>query len=244
VWALAAGLPAAEEAAEDHQTIAPRGEVAAAPAQVSPSAPSGECPKMLPAELRSLLERLQRGAKPAERVAALKELGQAKPKPVPQEVSAELLRTTILDPDEEVRKEAALCIKDIGDEQGKRYVLATALGPKLSEEVRTRASLAIWRIDDPQLVGMIVRLVTSDIRSGTAMLVPPIETLYITGAVVLPIHLPEVELIKAEGLVVVPALSALRTIAQRDFGDNPAAWNKWFEDWKQIRDVRLKQGGQ
>jgi hypothetical protein len=210
------------------------------PATVA-AAGAGTAAAMPEAEARALLGRLTSAVQPAEHIAAFKELAQRKPKPLPAQVSTELLRSALLDEDAEVRREAALTIKALDDREGKKNLLAAALRPKVTEEVRTRAAEAIRRVDDPVVVGALITLVTNEIKSGVARLITPVEIQYIGGLVSLPIHLPEIELIKAEGTITYPAFIALKTIAQRDLGSDPNAWANWYANWKHLRDVRLRQ---
>lgn len=222
----------------EEQVIAPR--------QAAPAATAVAGPTLA---VNAVAEQLKTAAQPAARLAALKELARLKPQPVPGEVRGELLRAILLDDDAEVRKEAALVLKALDDQEGKRGLLAATLHPKVSLEIRARGAEAVRTLDDPILIGTIVRLVTMEVRAELAMESPATRETRIFGVggasalipLDLPIKLPSVDLHKFEGVLVVPALGALRIIARRDLGDDSQAWNQWFENWKQIREVRLKQ---
>jgi len=219
----------------EEQLIAPRQDAPTATVAAVPAAP-----------LSKVLEQLKTTAQPAARLAALRDLAQLRPQPVPGEVRGELLRAILLDGDAEVQKEAVLVLKALDDQEGKRNLLAVALHPKVSAEIRARGAEAIRTLDDPILIETIVRLVTMEVRAAFSAEGPASRETAITSPntpLRLPIKLPSVEIDKFEGVVVVPALGALKIIARRDLGDDPQAWKQWFENWKQIREVRIKPQG-
>lgn len=203
-----------------------------------------------PKELPALLKTAKEAKDAAERQAALKVLRESRMSPVPAEVSARFFNSAMLDTSADVRKEAALAVKDLGDLQAKKFLANAVLHPKIEAKIRDQGNEALRLIDDPIIVGAFVALVTEELRVGSAFEVTAPQIIYITsgantnqalGQFNLPIELPNIELRSVQTSVAFYALSALRTISRRDLGNDPVAWAGWFQDWKQIRDVRLAQ---
>ncbi|MBI3828249.1 MAG: HEAT repeat domain-containing protein [Planctomycetes bacterium] len=209
---------------------------AAAPAAKTPVAP----PKDLPETLKAVKE-----AKDSkDRENALKKLQETHFYPIPKEVSAQLFKSALDDKDEDVRKAASLAIKNLEDDDAKKFLAGAAVHPKIDETRRKHAAQAIRHVDDPGLIGAIVTMVSYDIRTGTATENVPVRFATISNPAVpinLPIELPDIELRSVSTSLATYAVIALKEIARRDLGGDPKAWEKWFNDWKQVHDVRMAQ---
>ena len=214
----------------------------ATPASTAPASKVSATPPANPKELHETLRAIGESKEASQRVAALKKLQVARLTPVPKEVSVCLFKSAVLDDAEEVRKEAAQSIKSLEDKEGMRFLAGGALHPNLEPKKRKRAAEAIRRIDHPAAVSYVIHHVTYNINTTAAIEPNPPETRAIVNPAIpitLPIELPSLELRHIETSVVALAFSALRTISRRDFGNDPAAWGKWFGEWQHIRDVRL-----
>lgn len=197
--------------------------------------------KALPAsELPATLKALAEGKENEDRLAALGQLKQFHFKPIPKEVSTAMVRRVIDDKEDDVRKAALQAIREMGDEAAKDGLVAAAVHPRLNDDQRKHAAKAVRALDDAGLVGAIVTMATYDVRTGTAIDFQPPRVRSITGpGVSLPIDLPDLELRSVSTSVATHAIIALKEISRRDFGGNHDAWKKWFEEWKQIREVRV-----
>ena len=197
----------------------------------------------LPAsELPNTLKAISEGKESAERVAALGQLKQFHFKPIPKEVSTAVVRRIMDDSEEQVRSAAVQTIQDLNDEQAKDALVSVAVHPKLKAEQRKNAAHAIRTLDDARLVSAIVTMVTYDVRTGTAIDFQPPRIRAIINPVIpifLPIDLPDIELRSVSTSIATFGVIALREIARRDMGTDSEAWKKWFEDWKQVREVRM-----
>lgn len=231
---------------EDEPLVAEKKDAPAAPETKENAEPDPSFLKELPA----LLKTIDESAKEGERAEAIRKIGAAKFEKVPEDVSRRLFAAMLLDEGENVRKEAALAAKALDDVAAKKFVFKAALMPKVKAPVRARAAEALRRFDDPMVIEALIWHVTYTLRVGTATEVTPPKTIFITdggdinnplGLINLPIELPNIELRSVSTSVIVPATTALTAITRRNFGANPAAWQKWFEDYKKIREVRLAQ---
>jgi len=192
----------------------------------------------LPATLKALAE----GKETDERLAALGKLKQFQFKPIPKEVSAAVVRRVIDDKEDDVRKAAVQTIKEMEDEAAKDGLVAAAVHPRLDEGQRKHAAKAIRILDNVRMVGAIVTMVSYDVRTGTAIdFQPPRIRAIINPAIpiFLPIDLPDIELRSVSTSIATYAVIALKEISRRDLGANSDAWKNWFEEWKQIREVRV-----
>ncbi|MCK6473227.1 MAG: hypothetical protein L6R28_15900 [Planctomycetes bacterium] len=247
--APAAPAEAAPAKAGEELAIAPAADKKEAPA-ASEAKESREPDPSFMKELPALLKTIDESQDASAKAEAIKKIGAAKFEKVPEDVSKRLFAAALLDEDENVRKEAALAAKALNDVATKRFVFKAALMPKVKAPIRARAADALRRFDDPMVIEALIWHVTYTLRVGTATEVTPPKTIFITdggdinnplGLINLPIELPNIELRSVSTSVIVPATTALSSITRRNFGANPAAWQKWFEDYKKIRDARLAQ---
>ncbi|MCZ7647881.1 MAG: hypothetical protein M5U26_21925 [Planctomycetota bacterium] len=211
---------------------------------------TGPAPALDAAGVAKLLGSLKDGEKPAQRLEAVEGLLAAPPKPLPQGVSEQLFKSALFDEDEGVRAAAARAMDKLDDRLGMQFMFKGALHPQLKANIRQRAAEGIRALDRPEVIQALVSIVTEELRVGSATEVTPPQTIFISngldvnnplGNINLPIELPNLELRSVQTSVAVLALSALRTISRRDLGAAPDAWNKWFADWKHIREVRLAE---
>lgn len=201
-------------------------------------------------ELEAVLASIRDSKQAEKRKESLTRLSSYKLKPIPKEVSDQLFKSAVLDGESSVRKAAAMAIKALDDNTAKQFLFNGALHPKVKANVRENARQAVRLMDDPALVEAIVSIVTLVLRVGTATELQPPQTIFITnglnvnaplGNINLPIELPNIEIKNVQTAVATYAVRALRTIAGRDLGRDPAAWKKWYENWKHIRQVRMDQ---
>ncbi|MCW8133204.1 MAG: hypothetical protein KIS92_22860 [Planctomycetota bacterium] len=239
-------LPFVLRAEDDGLNIQPKeahaaASTAAASAEAPADAPKAVEPKDLPVVLKSIKD----GPAASGRAEGLKRLAQTRFTPIPKDVSEQLLRSALVDDDENVRNAAVDAMHDLKDTNAKQSLVAAAVHPKLDEAKRKRAAQGVRRLDEPNLVAAIVTMVSYDIRTGTATeFTVPARTATISNPAIpisLPVELPDVELRSVSTSIAVYGVIALREIARRDVGADPAAWKKWFEEWKQIHEVRMAQ---
>lgn len=211
----------------------------------APNTPAAsKTPVAPPKDLPETLKAVKEGKEPKERENALKKLQETHFYPIPKEVSAQLFKSAIDDKDEDVRKAASLAIKNLEDEDAKKFLVGAAVHPKIDEKRRKHAAQAIRRVDDPGVIGAIVTMVSYDVRTGTATENVPVRYAVISNPAIpitLPIELPDIELRSVSTSLATYGVIALKEIARRDLGGDPKAWEKWFNEWKQVHDVRMAQ---
>lgn len=197
-----------------------------------------------PQAVPQLLARARDGKEPAQRTEALQRLKELPAKSVTPPISSQLFKNAVDDADEDVRKSAAEAIQKLDDKEAKKFLFAAAVHPKIDEKRRKHAAEAIRRVDDPAVIAALVTMVTYDVRTGTAMENVPQRFATISNPAIpitLPIELPDLELRSVSTSLAVYGIIALKEIARRDLGNDPKAWEKWFGEWKQVREARLAQ---
>lgn len=197
-----------------------------------------------PHALPQLLAKARDGKESAQRAEALQGLKELPAKSVTPAVSAQLFKSAVDDADEDVRKSAAEAIQKLDDKEAKKFLFAAAVHPKIDEKRRRHAAEAIRRVDDPAVIAALVTMVTYDVRTGTATENVPQRFATISNPAIpitLPIELPDLELRSVSTSLAVYGIIALKEIARRDLGSDPKAWEKWFGEWKQVREARLAQ---
>ncbi|GMV81353.1 MAG: hypothetical protein AMXMBFR7_25370 [Planctomycetota bacterium] len=233
---LALWCQASSAGAEETLTIQ------AAP-QESPADRTAQTPLNLEAHLKVLAE----AKTPSERMAALQTLESISSKPVPVAISEALFKRILFDSDEGVRKTAARAMDTLDDTRAMQFLYKAVIHPAVKAEHRLRAAEGIRWLDRPEVIEALVQIVSYELRVGSATEVQPPQTLFISngldvnnplGNINLPIELPNLELRSVQTSVAVLAFAGLRTISQRDLGAEPAAWQRWFDDFKHIRNVR------
>lgn len=152
-----------------------------------------------------------------------------------KKLGKQIASSAIFDPDEKVRKATAAMIKSRKDLAAEREVLETwktsfdESGVLDVNETRRKASVAAMReIGDKQIFQALVWYAQLELRAGSAQTVR-VDTVNIRGqGINLPIDLPVLDLVSAQGNIVVPAMTSLKQATGQDFGRNFGKWNEWI----------------
>jgi hypothetical protein len=143
--------------------------------------------------------------------------------------------SAVYDPDSAVRTAAIQSIKQSKDPYAEAAILNAWKAafdnsgiPTVNEEQRKAAVAAMHDIDDKRVFQVLVWYATLELRAQTGTLAR-VDQVAIKGqGINLPIDLPAIDIISAEGNIAIPALSSLKQATGQDFGHNMDRWNAWL----------------
>jgi hypothetical protein len=147
--------------------------------------------------------------------------------------------SAVYDPDGAVRTAAIQAVKQSKDPFAEAAILNAWKAsfdnsgiPTVNEDQRKAAVAAMHDIDDKRVFQVLVWYATLELRAQTGTLVG-VNQVAIKGAGInLPIDLPAIDIVSAEGTIAVPALGSLKQATGQDFGHNLDKWNAWLAEKK------------
>lgn len=168
------------------------------------------------------------------RRGALRALKLAAPKD--KSIGAALAGAVMAEPDEAQRKAAVALIKERSDGHASAAMLDHLFkayddsGALLNQNLADTAIKALTVVGDKRVYELLLYYVTMEVRAGSSKLVR-MDRQFITGGngqLALPIDLPVLEIISAQGTIVIPARTVLKQITGQDLGRDVNAWKQWI----------------
>ncbi|HYF50396.1 MAG TPA: HEAT repeat domain-containing protein, partial [Planctomycetota bacterium] len=153
--------------------------------------------------------------------------------PMTEVGSRMLAYVAVFDPYPEVRREACVTIRTLGDDNAIRELMRFCQAEDMA--LKKAIAVALHEIDDKRLLASIIRAipapsVTANQGEPTGLDEPKYNLPIGPGGAKLPVWLPQQEVSGVATDIDSPAATLLKLIAKKDLGNMQYSWLNWFRE--------------